>query len=119
MPGPRVLSIPARDPAYVRCGTLRHMRRRRFAAFLLFVVAAVLATSAFARQQRPAASDVSRGTPLGQAPLTLPAADAAGRIQLASQLPLDTFPPGSYTLELIAARGAEREVRTASFRLME
>ena len=59
------------------------------------------------------------GTPLGQVPLTLPAADANSRIHLASQLPLDTFPPGNYTLETTIARGAEREVRTASFALIE
>ena len=59
------------------------------------------------------------GTPLGQVPVTLPAADATGRIQLASQLPLDNFPPGTYTLELAIERGAEREVRTATFTLTE
>jgi VWFA-related protein len=59
------------------------------------------------------------GTPLGQVPITLPAADASGRTQLASQLPLENFPPGTYTLELTIERGSEREVRTASFTLTE
>jgi VWFA-related protein len=59
------------------------------------------------------------GTPLGQVPMTLPPADANSRINLASQLPLDTFPPGNYTLEMTVARGTEQEVRTASFTLID
>ena len=59
------------------------------------------------------------GAPLGQVPLTLPAPDAAGKVQFASQLPLDNFPPGSYTLELTIQRGSEKEVRKADFTLTE
>ena len=59
------------------------------------------------------------GAPLGQVPLTLPAPDAAGKVQFASQLPLDNFPPGSYTLELTIERGSEKEIRKADFTLTE
>ena len=55
------------------------------------------------------------GQALGQVPLTLPAPDADGRAALASQLPLDPFPPGDYTLQVTVTAGAVKEVRTAKF----
>lgn len=45
---------------------------------------------------------------LARAPLTLPAPDAAGRIQFASSFPIDKLPPGDYDLRVTAtdARGS-------------
>jgi VWFA-related protein len=40
--------------------------------------------------------------------------DAAGRIQLASSLPLDGFSPGAYELRLTLSDGRDEEVRTAA-----
>jgi len=55
------------------------------------------------------------GQALGQVPLTVPAADAGGRAQIASQLPLDPFPPGVYALQVTVTAGAVKEVRSAKF----
>jgi hypothetical protein len=56
-----------------------------------------------------------KGQSLGRVPLTVPAPDAAGRSQIASQLPLDPFPPGDYTLEVTVTAGSAKEVRSAPF----
>ena len=40
--------------------------------------------------------------------------DAEGRIQLASSLPLERFPPGAYELRLTLTDGKDEQVRTAA-----
>ena len=39
--------------------------------------------------------------------------------QLASQLPLENFPAGTYTLQLTIAEGNQKEVRTADFTIAD
>jgi VWFA-related protein len=54
---------------------------------------------------------------LGQTKAALPAADAAGRIQYASALPLDNFQPGSYELRLTVQDGQRSVSRATPFTL--
>lgn len=59
------------------------------------------------------------GKPLAQAPLQLAAAGADGRIQHTAQLPLANFPPGEYGLRISVTQGSAKEVRDASFTVIE
>jgi VWFA-related protein len=54
-----------------------------------------------------------------QTPLTMPAADAAGRIQIVTQVPLTGLPAGSYTLRVRVRHGNSEEVREATFTLTQ
>jgi VWFA-related protein len=52
---------------------------------------------------------------IGQTQAALPAADAEGRIQFASALPLDNLPPGNYELRLTVQDGQRTLSRTTPF----
>jgi VWFA-related protein len=64
-----------------------------------------------------AAIEVRRGEQrMGQVAADLPPADPTGRVQYAGALPLQTFPPGSYTLRV---RVGDADPREASFTVAE
>ena len=58
---------------------------------------------------------LQNGKSIGQTSASLPAADATGRIQYASALPLDSFQPGEYELKITVADGQSRVTRSAQF----
>jgi VWFA-related protein len=62
---------------------------------------------------------IQRGAALAQLPLPLGEADAAGRIQHVSRIPIDAFPPGTYELRVIVTDGTEQHVRSVTVRIME
>jgi hypothetical protein len=55
------------------------------------------------------------GKPLAKLPLPLPAADASGRIQFASALPLDSLSAGGYELKISVTDAKSAVSRSASF----
>ena len=55
------------------------------------------------------------GRTLARAKPDLPAADATGRIQYASALPLEKLPPGNYALKITVADGATSASRSTPF----
>ena len=55
------------------------------------------------------------GKSIGQTSAGLPPADAAGRIQYASALPLDGFQPGNYELKITVSDGQSGVTRSAYF----
>jgi VWFA-related protein len=59
------------------------------------------------------------GQGAGRVTASLPAPDAAGRIQYAGALPLQSFPAGSYTLKVTATTGSGIDSRQASFTVTE
>jgi VWFA-related protein len=58
---------------------------------------------------------IQNGKSLAQASPALPAADATGRIQYASALPLDGFQPGDYVLKITVVDGKTTVSRSAGF----
>jgi VWFA-related protein len=58
------------------------------------------------------------GRPVVSTPATSLHADADGRIQLASSLPLQSVPPGAYELRVTLSDGEDAETRTASVPIM-
>jgi VWFA-related protein len=56
---------------------------------------------------------------LAQLPMDLPKPDATGRISHVAQLPLASFPPGSYILRITLTQGGQKEVRDAPFTVVE
>jgi len=62
---------------------------------------------------------LTNGKPIGQLPLTLAAADAAGRIQQTGRLPIEQLAPGNYELQVTITQGSTRIGRTANFRLID
>jgi hypothetical protein len=58
---------------------------------------------------------VQSGKSLAKLPLPLPAADASGRIQFASALPLDGFSAGSYELKISVSDGKSAVSRSVAF----
>ena len=58
---------------------------------------------------------LQNGKSIGQTSSNLPAADAAGRIQYASALPLDGFQPGNYELKITVNDGQSGVTRSAYF----
>lgn len=55
------------------------------------------------------------GKSLGQASIDLPAPDAGERIQYASAIPIDSFPPGAYELKVTVSLGTNRATRSGTF----
>jgi VWFA-related protein len=55
------------------------------------------------------------GKPMAQASQDLPAADAGGRIQYASALPIDGFKPGDYLLKITVTDGKSSASRSVGF----
>jgi 5-hydroxyisourate hydrolase-like protein (transthyretin family) len=62
---------------------------------------------------------VRDGRILAQAPTTMPAADASGRIEHIAQVPLAQLSAGRYTLRLRIGDGNGEEVREAAFQLID
>lgn len=58
---------------------------------------------------------MQKGQSLARLPANLPAADATGRIQYASALPLDNFQPGSYELKITVSDGQSTVSKAARF----
>jgi len=58
---------------------------------------------------------VQNGNSLAKLPLPLPAADASGRIQFASALPLDSLSAGSYELKISVSDAKSAVSRSAAF----
>ena len=58
---------------------------------------------------------VRNGQKVGAAPPTHLVPDEDGRIQLASSLPLEAFPPGPYELRVTLSDGRDAETRTTAF----
>jgi VWFA-related protein len=58
---------------------------------------------------------LQNGKSMGQAAIDLPAPDASGRIQYASAIPIESFPPGAYELKLTVSLGTERATRSGAF----
>ena len=58
---------------------------------------------------------LQNGKPLAKLPLPLPAADASGRIQFASALPLDSLSAGGYELKISVTDAKSAVSRSASF----
>jgi VWFA-related protein len=58
------------------------------------------------------------GQVLAQSAVTLPAADASGRIAHVAQVPVDALAPGKYTLRLVVQQGERREIRETGFELI-
>jgi hypothetical protein len=58
---------------------------------------------------------VQSGKSLAKLPLPLPAADASGRIQFASALPLDGFSAGSYEMKITVSDGKSAVSRSVAF----
>lgn len=52
---------------------------------------------------------------IGRIPVDLPAADATGRVQFASALPIENFKPGDYELRVTVTDGATQSTRSQSF----
>jgi VWFA-related protein len=59
------------------------------------------------------------GKPVAEQPLTLPAADAQGRIQQTGRLPVDQLAPGTYELRVVIQQGSTRLTRTTMLRIVE
>jgi hypothetical protein len=71
-------------------------------------------------ERRKATIEVLRGgQAAGQVTADLPAPDAAGRIQYAGALPLQSFAAGSYTLKVTATTGTGFDSRQTSFTVAE
>jgi VWFA-related protein len=62
---------------------------------------------------------LTNGKAIGQFPLTLAKADAAGHIQQADRLPIDQLAPGTYELQVVVKQGTASVGRTTTFRLVE
>jgi VWFA-related protein len=62
---------------------------------------------------------LQNGKALGQIPLALGAADAAGRIQQTGRLPIDQLAPGTYELRVAVKQGTVQLARTALLRITE
>jgi len=60
---------------------------------------------------------IQNGKALGETSGILPAPDAAGRIQYASELPLNNFQPGTYELKITVNDGRSSMSRSAKFSL--
>ncbi len=58
---------------------------------------------------------LQKGQALAQLPLPLPAADATGRMQVASSLPSEGFPPGIYEMRVTVQDGQSKVSRSANF----
>jgi hypothetical protein len=58
---------------------------------------------------------LQNGKSIGQTSSPLPAADAIGRIQYASALPLDNFQPGTYELKITVRTEQNVVTRSAQF----
>ena len=64
--------------------------------------------------------EIMQGTQsLAQLPMELPKPDTSGRISHVAQLPLASFPPGSYVLRITLTQGGQKEVRDAPFTVVE
>jgi VWFA-related protein len=75
----------------------------------------------FARLSGPKPSTVRLelrrgGVALSDAPVTLPPADAAGRVDYSARLPIGALPPGEYELRLTVSDGITTIERRAAFR---
>ncbi len=55
------------------------------------------------------------GSPAGQLPVQLPAADKSGRIQYTGTIPLEAFPPGDYELKAMVTDGVTKAMRSERF----
>ncbi|HYE73394.1 MAG TPA: hypothetical protein VEF04_08685, partial [Blastocatellia bacterium] len=58
---------------------------------------------------------LQKGQALAQLPLPLPAADASGRMQIASSLPTEGFPAGTYEMRVTVQDGQSKVSRSANF----
>ena len=63
--------------------------------------------------------EVVRGDSVTRLPVSLPAADAAGRIPYIAQIPIQPLTPGTYVLRLTVSQGERKEVRDATFAIVE
>jgi hypothetical protein len=62
---------------------------------------------------------IQNGASLGQIPLPLAAADAAGRIQQTGRVPIEQLAPGNYELRVAVTQGTTRLARTVQLRITE
>ena len=62
---------------------------------------------------------LQKGQSLAQLPMELTKPDASGRISHAGQLPLASFPAGEYVLRVTVSQGAQKEVRDATFTVVD
>ncbi|HKV37827.1 MAG TPA: VWA domain-containing protein, partial [Blastocatellia bacterium] len=62
--------------------------------------------------------ETANGKGLARTSPPLPAADATGRIQFASQLPLGAYPPGSYSLKITVTDGLSTVSRSVPFTVL-
>ena len=60
---------------------------------------------------------LSSGKALAEVPLELAAADAKGRIQQVSRMPVDAIPPGTYELRVVVKQGTQSAAQGMTFRL--
>ena len=62
---------------------------------------------------------LQNGKPIAQIPMSLPAADATGRIQQVGRLPIANLPAGTYELRAIVKQGSEQLVRSSLLRIVD
>ncbi len=62
---------------------------------------------------------VQDGKVVAQIPMQVPAADAAGRIQVAGRLPLEQLPPATYDMRAVVRQGAAQVYRSTLLRVVE
>jgi VWFA-related protein len=62
---------------------------------------------------------LQNGKPIAQIPMSLPAADATGRIQQVGRLPIAHLPAGTYELRAIVKQGSDQLVRSSILRIVD
>ncbi len=79
--------------------------------------------AAYPVQGRPAPESMiellQNGKPMARIPMTLPAADAAGRMQQVGRLPISELAPGTYELRAVVTQGTDQVVRSSILRIVE
>jgi hypothetical protein len=98
---------------YPNLGEPLRKSRDKVAAFF------VVATAAPGNAPQASVEVLQDERSVAKAPAALPAAGPSGRIEHVIQLPLEKLPPGRYTVRLTITHGSAREVRGATFTLIE
>jgi len=80
-------------------------------------LAAVIYPAAGAAPPAATLQLVQNGKLLAQAPIQLPAADAAGRLQYVGRLSTENLAPGAYELRLAVGAPAAQQIRSTLFRI--
>lgn len=98
---------------YPNLGEPLRKSRDKIAAFF------IVATPAPGNAPQANVEVVQNERSVAKAPAALPAAGPSGRIEHIIQLPLERLPPGRYTVRLTMTQGSAREVRDATFTVIE